>query len=94
MGKSTGALMQQVLLVVTAASALHSLPVMGLIFMCVSLSWGSSVDQLSLLVKPHTSLESCSSQDSVSGHGCDGSSSPGDGPDSSLAQRHPAIASA
>lgn len=66
MGKSTGALMQQVLLVLTAASALHSLPIMGIIFMFVSFSWGSSVDQLSLLVKPHTSLESCASQDNHS----------------------------
>lgn len=94
MGKSTGALMQQVLLVATAASALHSLPVMGLIFMGVSLSWGSSVDQLSLLVKPHTSLESCNSQDSSSEDGASVGTSAEDGADSSTAHRRPAIVSA
>eukprot|EP00892_Ulva_mutabilis_P007048 jgi/Ulvmu1/4715/UM002_0446.1 len=96
LGKSTGALMQQILLVVTAASALHSLPVMGLIFMGVSVSWGSSVDQLSLLVQPHTSLESCNSQESADSEGdmhvggIDGSNGNG----GNCSGLHPAVASA
>lgn len=97
LGKSSGALMQQVLLVVTAASALHSLPVMGLIFLCVSFSWGSSVDQLSLLVKPHTSLESCVSQESPIEMGSDMMDADKNGNnevDGTAAGRFPVIASA
>lgn len=96
LGKSTGALMQQILLVVTAASALHSLPVMGLIFMAVSVSWGTSVDQLSLLVKPHTTLESCSGPE-LSDDDDAASVGAGDrsnGRDGNAAGRHPAVASA
>lgn len=57
-GKSCGSVMQQFLLVVTAGSLLHSLPVMLALFLYVAFDWGRSVDILSNLIGTHTSLDS------------------------------------
>ena len=56
--------MQQVLLLMTAGSLLHSLPVMLVVFVYVAMKWGQSVDMLSTLVGTHTSLESVDFDDS------------------------------
>jgi ATP:ADP antiporter, AAA family len=57
-GKSSGSMLQQLLLVFTAGSALHSLPVMFIVFLFVAVKWGTSVDTLSRMVPSHTSLDS------------------------------------
>lgn len=57
-GKSSGSMLQQALLVLTAGSAMASLPVMFVVFLVVAGQWGTSVDTLSRLVPPHTSMQS------------------------------------
>ena len=57
-GKSSGSMLQQALFVLTAGSAMASLPVMFVVFLLVATRWGESVDTLSHLVPPHTSLQS------------------------------------
>ena len=63
LGKSSGSVLQQVLLITTAGSALLSLPAMCMVFVYVVSQWGHSVDTLSTLVSTHTSIESVDQAD-------------------------------
>lgn len=63
LGKSGGSVLQQALLIVTAGSAMHSLPCMFAVFLYVVMQWGGSVDDLSRLVPSHTSLDSLDLED-------------------------------
>ena len=59
-GKSSGSIMQQVLLLVTAGSLLHSLLPMAAAFTFIATRWGRSVDALGVIANSnlHTSLAS------------------------------------
>jgi ATP:ADP antiporter, AAA family len=63
LGKSGGSVLQQALLILTAGSAMHSLPCMFVVFLYVVIQWGGSVDDLSRLVPSHTSLDSLDLED-------------------------------
>jgi ATP:ADP antiporter, AAA family len=49
-GKSSGSLLQQALLLVTAGSAMLSLPVIAAVFLAIAASWGRSVETLARAV--------------------------------------------
>ena len=67
LGKSGGSMLQQVLLLVTAGSAMRSLPVMLVGFVYISHRWANSVDRLATLVPAHTSLDSIDAEDETDG---------------------------
>ena len=62
-GKSGGSVLQQALLILTAGSAMRSLPIMASVFVFIAWQWGQSVDALSRLVPAHTSLDSIDTDD-------------------------------
>lgn len=63
LGKSGGSVLQQALLILTAGSAMMSLPAMFVVFVFIAWQWGQSVDVLSRLVPAHTSLDSIDTDD-------------------------------
>lgn len=67
LGKSGGSLLQQALLLVTAGSAMRSLPVMLVGFVFISHRWAKSVDRLAAIVPAHTSLDSLDTEDEAQG---------------------------
>ena len=71
-GKSGGSVLQQALLILTAGSAMRSLPAMFAVFVFIAWQWGKSVDVLSRLVPAHTSLDSIDTDDEEDRYVLDG----------------------